>query len=151
MESASMMMTVFPSTETPPGTRWHNGASETVTDAVVVPFARRHCRFDDPFAHVKGLEDDWDGYGALKPFPRAVEVTEQLWLSLSRRYKLPVPAVMATSDGGVYLEWVTQNAMLIVEFEPDGTIDMSAETSTFSVDGALKEYQDQFWQTLRAL
>ena len=58
---------------------------------------------------------------------------------------------MATSEGGVYLEWDTPKAVLIVEFDPAGNADIFAKTTDFDVDGPLKDYGREFWQTVSAL
>ena len=157
META-FALTALPSMDTPPRDDWNNGASQTVSESVVVPLDQYRCLrrksasvVDDPFARVKRLKADWDGYGAHPPRQRAIEVTEQFWSSLARRHHLPVPAVMATPEGGVYLEWDTQNAVLMIEFGPDGAIEIYAKTPDFDVDGPLQDYHNEFWQALLVL
>ncbi len=160
META-LALTALPSMDTPPRDDWNNGASETVSESVVLRLDQYRCLRrkaasvvddpDDPFARVKKLKANWDGYGAHPPNRRAIEVTEQFWSSLARRHDLPVPLVMATSEGGVYLEWDTQNAVLVIEFGPDGVIDIFVETPDLDVDGPLKDYYDEFRQALLVL
>ena len=157
MEAASLMLAFSPMRQ--PIDDQHRGASETLaTDsASVISLDYYRCSrtsalpTDDIFARVKELEADWDGYGAHPPCEFSIEFAQRLWRSLRSNFDLPLPDVMATPEGGVYLEWDTPNAVLLVECSPGGEVDIFARTSDFDVDGRLKDYRKEFLQTLNAL
>ena len=149
METASMM-TILPSMEARPIDDRKNGISETVS-ASVVSLHYYRCSRSDIFARVRELEENWDGHGAHPPCKHSIELIQQFWSWLKKHRNLPLPDVMATSEGGVYLEWDTPNAVLIVEFDPVGNADIFAKTTDFDVDGPLKDYGREFWQTVSAL
>jgi hypothetical protein len=150
METASMM-TALPSMEARPIDDWKNGLSETVSASVVsLDYVR--CYRSGIFASVRKLEENWDGHGAHAPCRHSMDLTHRLWSYLNKKFQdLPLPEVMATSEGGVYLEWDTPNAELIVEFDPAGKADIFAKTADFEVDGSLKDHSREFWLTLSAL
>ena len=137
----------------------NRGASETLeTDsASVISLDYYRCSrsrtspTDDIFARVRELGADWDGYGAHPPCESSIKFAQRLWQSLRSNYDLPLPDVMATPEGGVYLEWDTPNAVLVVELGPSGEADIYARTCDFDVDGRLKDYRQEFLQTLFAL
>ena len=154
MASASMM-TVLPSTLSRPIDERNVGLSETVS-ASVISLEYYRCTRSDIFASVRELEENWDGHGAQQPCKHSIELSRQFWLSLRKRWRLPLPKVMATSEGGVYLEWDTPSAVLMVEFGPGdnadiGNADIFAKTTDFDVDGPLKDYGREFWLTVSAL
>ena len=105
----------------------------------------------DIFSCVRGMGADWDGYGADPPCESSINMAQQFWQSLSGDRNLPSPEVMATPDGGVYLEWDALGAVLVVEFGPDGEVDLYAKTSDVDVEGRLADSQEEFSRALLAL
>ena len=95
------------------------------------------------FGRVRRLRADWDGHGAEIPCEASIERAQRFWTELSQDGK-PPPEVMASSEGGVYLEWDTPDALLVVEFEPSGKTSLLARTADFDVDGPLDEFRQEF-------
>ena len=155
---ATAMMTAFPSMEPRPIDVRNNGTSETVS-ASVVSLDHYRCQSSGnaafagnaAFVRIGKLEANWDGHGANPPCRHSIEVAQRFWLRLRKSNDMPSPDVMATPEGGVYLEWDTPTAVLMVEFRPDGEADIFAKTSDFDVDGRFKDYVKEFWQTVFAL
>lgn len=154
MEATSMMLAF--SSRPQPIINSEYGMSETL--ASVVRLDDYRCSLHGPsfdsldiFARVREFEADWDGHGANPPRKGALKRARRFWTSLNSHHNLPLPDVMATPEGGVYLEWDTPNAVLMIEFGPRDEIDIYARTADFDVDGQLTDYRREFLQTLRAL
>jgi len=71
-------------------------------------------RLVEPLA---GLEDGWDGHGALAPRRSSMEAAAEFMRGLPRT-GLPLPDVMASVAGGVLVEWHSATVDLLLNFEP---------------------------------
>ena len=77
-------------------------------------------------AELATLVSDWDSYGARAISPTAIETaTDVLWMSTvysAGRFgtELPGADVVPVADGGVQLEWSTEDSLLEIEIGPAG-------------------------------
>ena len=160
METTPVMLAFSPMRQ--PIDERNRGVSETIetNSASIVSLDYYRCSrnsalpVDDIFARVSELTTDWDGYGAHPPCEFSIQSARKLWRWLKTHYVLPLPDVMATPEGGVYLEWDTPNAVLVIELSPGNEVDevdIYAKTPDFDIDGRLKDYGQEFFETLLAL
>ena len=107
-------------------------------------------KMDPGFQRINLLQADWDGHGAEIPCEVSIERAWRFWTALSQEGK-PSPEVMATSEGGVYLEWDTPDVVLVVEFEPSGDTSLFARTAGFEVEGPFGSLTREFAEAVSAL
>lgn len=107
-------------------------------------------RMGQEFQRVRRLQANWDGHGANTPCGVSVERAWRFWTALSQK-GTPFPEVMATSEGGVDLEWGTPDVALVVEFEPSDDTGLFARTAGFEVDGPLGSLSREFADAVSAL
>ena len=84
------------------------------------------------------LDDNWDGYGALAPTAEALGAAAhflQMWRQESCR-----PTVMGSTEGGVLLEWETDEVDLILEFEDLGVVSAYVRMGQTEVEGPVPEH-----------
>jgi hypothetical protein len=76
---------------------------------------------------MRGLAENWDGYGAAAPQPDAIDLAQELvglvedWLHKSMADP-PVLHVSPTRIGGVLIEWEDRSIVHEVEINPDRSI-----------------------------
>ena len=97
------------------------------------------------------LDDDWDGYGATAPSSRALYVASQFLQQLEPLHDTPKPCVMGSSEGGVLLEWETDDVDLILEFEALGNVNTYVRTPTAEVEGPVEEHVTHVIEALSRL
>ena len=91
-------------------------AVDTADKPLLSPWHEQAC------ASLRSLEDDWDGYGANAPLPGPIARAERFLSQLGPSHIWANhPDVMATPEGGVFLEWDEEDSglVLILDFEPD--------------------------------
>jgi len=102
---------------------------------VMLPFAERGSTLSmssAPWLHsaqigVKELlllDEDWNGEGALQVAQSAVVTAGQLVADLAIFESLPAPAVYATNDGGVVIDWQVDGRHVDLEVPPAGDIEL---------------------------
>ena len=69
---------------------------------------------------MRGVPDDWDGYGGAAPRHDVIAAAIDFWRLLQTRPLLRDPFVTPTRIGGVLLEWEAAPHQLEVEFESPG-------------------------------
>ena len=86
---------------------------------------------------LKGFREDWDSYGGLPITPRSTESVRKYLTRLAA--DTPRALVVPTSQGGVSLEWITDQdhvdsfrwlrdpENLSIEFTPEGDIEVDEE------------------------
>jgi hypothetical protein len=85
----------------------------------------------------QGLREDWDSYGGLPITPRSIESARKYLTRLAA--DTPRALVITTAQGGVSLEWITDQdhvdsfrwlrapENLSIEFTPEGAIEVDEE------------------------
>ncbi len=86
---------------------------------------------------LKGFRQDWDSYGGLPITPRSIESVRKYLTHLAA--DTPRALMVPTSQGGVSLEWITDQdhvdsfrwlrdpENLSIEFTPEGEIEVDEE------------------------
>jgi hypothetical protein len=64
------------------------------------------------------VNENWDGYGGLAPFPAAVDAATAFFRTVSADPELAKPHVSPTPNGGVQFDWDNGPHHLEVSFEP---------------------------------
>lgn len=76
---------------------------------------------------MKGLPENWDGYGAAVPIPEAIELAKDFVRRLitnTKRSGSYGVFVAPGRDGGVQIEWTDATYDHELEINPDGSIGM---------------------------
>ena len=104
-------------------------------------------------AHLARLLDDWDGHGAVTPSSEAISHAREFLLDLDDSWPRGAlrPAVMASTDEGVILEWVSDAVELVVEFEADGSLDTYVLLGGKEMEGPLADLGPQVSEALARL
>lgn len=80
----------------------------------------------DKVIKLSNLPENWDSYDGKPPAPNTILLAIKLIASLPWSYfdDVPVPAVIPTSEGGLQLEWNSENRELELEVRPSGQIEL---------------------------
>lgn len=90
------------------------------------------------------LDEGWDGYGAAAPSSEALSVASYYLRTLGTwKRQPPPPAVMASTEGGVLLEWQTEEVDLILEFESRGEVNAHVRTESLETEGPAGDQIDR--------
>ena len=106
----------------------------------------------DKLQPLRMLDDDWDGYGALAPggaaLARAHEflVTLETWPACA-----PRPDVMASTEGGVLVEWDADGVEVVIEFPARGCANVYVKTPHAEAEGPVTGHLDDLSQALSHL
>ncbi|MCY4104680.1 MAG: hypothetical protein OXG55_15705 [bacterium] len=90
---------------------------------------------------MESLGDDWDGHGALAPSGEALTraheflVTVETWPPRALR-----PDVMASTEGGVLVEWDADGAEIIIEFPSRGCVNVYLKTARIEAEGPVRDH-----------
>jgi len=66
---------------------------------------------------MRGLPENWDGYGAARPGPGPIDAAINFLRQCGARMALPQPYVAPTRSGGVLLEWEQGPHQLEIQFD----------------------------------
>ena len=98
------------------------------------------------------LDDGWDGYGAAAPSSEALAITSQFLRTLDTwKRQAPIPAVMASTEGGVLLEWETEEVDLILEFQAMGDVIAHVRTESCETEGPVGDQIDRVAEAFSCL
>lgn len=106
----------------------------------------------DKLRPLRMLDDDWDGYGAVAPSDEALAraheflVTLETWPTCA-----PRPDVMASTEGGVLVEWDADGVEVIVEFPARGCVNVYVKTPRAEAEGPVTGHLDDLSQALSHL
>lgn len=80
----------------------------------------------DKVIKLSNLPENWDSYEGKPPASNTVFLAIKLIASLPWSYfdDMPVPAVIPTSEGGLQLEWSSEDRELELEVRPSGQIEL---------------------------
>lgn len=95
------------------------------------------------------LEEDWDGYGAHPPTLLALEIVGKFlkhWSAQPCR-----PWIMGTPEGGVILEWETEDVDLILEIGEEGHNNAYVRTQHAECEGPVHEHWNMICDALDRL
>ena len=84
------------------------------------------------------LDENWDGHGAYPPTPKALETVSTFlkpWNTRPCR-----PSIMGTPEGGVLLEWDTDDVDLTLEFDELGRTIAYVKTQYAECEGPVTEH-----------
>ncbi|MDE0668378.1 MAG: hypothetical protein OXI48_05050 [bacterium] len=90
---------------------------------------------------LRSLRDDWDGHGGLSPSGEALAcayeflVTLETWPPHALR-----PDVMASTEGGVLVEWDADDVEVIIEIPPRGGVNVYFKTARAEVEGPVEDH-----------
>ncbi|PJA78299.1 MAG: hypothetical protein CO149_04800 [Nitrospirae bacterium CG_4_9_14_3_um_filter_51_5] len=75
---------------------------------------------------LSNLQENWDSYDGKPPASNTISMAIKLIESLPWPYydDVPVPAVIPTSEGGLQLEWSSEDRELDLEVRPSGHIEL---------------------------
>lgn len=94
------------------------------------------------------LIDGWDGYGALAPAPQALSAAARLVQAIvDARAAGPLgglflPDVMAAVNGGILLEWESDEVDLQITVDPDQRLSVYVRRANEEFEGPLADFQD---------
>lgn len=99
------------------------------------------------------LGDDWDGHGAIVPTSEALSQAHEFLMALDGSWprKALRPAVMASTNGGVILEWVAGEVELVLEFDSDARTQVYVKMRGRETEGPAIDHLAQIAETLACL
>ena len=134
--------------------RAHPSQARPVPFLVAVTYARAPAPTADDWVTSEllglvDLEENWDGYGAHPPTPVALRLVSKFLKSWSAQ---PCrPWVMGTPEGGVILEWETEDVDLILEFGEIGQTNAYARMQHVECEGPVHEHWNIIFDALDRL
>lgn len=85
------------------------------------------------YEEICSYEDDWDGHGGLAP--RAAAVARAALFLATVQAAVPAPEVMASSTGGVILEWERPSCEVLLHFDADAVVTAVVELGSETYEG----------------
>ena len=92
------------------------------------------------------LSDDWDGHGALAPSVGAMKICGAFLRGVPEN--LCLPDVTASVDGGILLEWDSDDSDLLLSIDKNGHVTAYLRNGTTEVEGPLSSHQLAVAETL---
>ena len=68
--------------------------------------------------YLKTIDDNWNGFGARKPYGLAIEIAQKLIESLRFRGKCHPDEISPDGEGGITVKWFTDNESILVNIVP---------------------------------
>lgn len=101
---------------------------------------------------LRTLGDDWDGYGAITPAREALARAHEFLVTLeSWPRHVPRPDVMASTEGGVLVEWDADVVEVIIEFPARGCVNVYLKTPRAEAEGPVEDHLDDLSEALSHL
>jgi len=98
------------------------------------------------------LDDDWDGHGAVMPAGEALDRAHEFLVTLETwPPHAPRPDVMASTEGGVLVEWDAGGVEIIIEFPARGCVNAYLKTPRTEAEGPVKDHLDDLSDALSHL
>ena len=102
--------------------------------------------------HLRTLGDDWDGYGAVAPVDEALARAHEFLVTLETwPPHVPRPDVMASTEGGVLVEWDADSVEVIIEFPVRGCVNVYLKTPRTEAEGPVEDHRDDLSEALSRL
>ncbi len=96
---------------------------------------------DRKLRRLRTLGDDWDGHGAAAPASEALARSHQFLVTLETWPRhVPRPDVMASTEGGVLVEWDADGVEVIIEFPVRGCVSVYLKTPRAEVEGPVEDH-----------
>jgi hypothetical protein len=92
------------------------------------------------------LVDDWDGHGALAPSVAAMKICGAFLRGAPENLRLP--DVSASVDGGILLEWDSEESDLLLSIDQIGHVTVYLRNGTAEIEGSLSSHQLAVAETL---
>jgi hypothetical protein len=149
--SGASILRSFPSTDDP----WDLSRSEVVSSCLNSRSAgatggrQSGRKLFDLLEPLMFLSDDWNGEGSPAPSGPAVRLASQFLAPLLSL--LPRPDVMASVDGGVLIEWESEDTDLLFEISPNGTVQAYVRMFDLEEEGPVSDHEDGIVRAFQAL
>lgn len=98
---------------------------------------------------LRTLGDDWDGHGAVAPSGEALARAQEFLLTLETwPPQAQRPDVMASTEGGVLVEWDADSVEVIIEFSARGCVNVYLKTPRTEAEGPVEDHLDDLSEAL---
>ena len=98
---------------------------------------------------LRALGEDWDGHGAVTPAGEALARAHEFLVTLETWPRhAPRPDVMASTEGGVLVEWDADGVEVIIEFPARGCVNVYLKTPRTEAEGPVKDHLDDLSEAL---
>lgn len=103
----------------------------------------------EKFLRLVALESNWDGHGALRPRPDSLQVVAEFLAALPS--EMPDPDVLASTTGGVLLEWEQDDVELLLTVSGAAFSSAVVAVDDSEVEGPIDSVRDEVLEALSKL